>query len=88
MALRIIISGDVQGVFFRAFVKSRAHELGLRGFVRNLSNGDVEVVVQGPKEQIDELIKKCKNGPDIADVKDMKISEIKDQEFFTFEIKH
>lgn len=88
MAIRIIISGEVQGVLFRSFVKSRANELGLRGFVRNLEDGDVEIVVQGPKEAIDELLKKCSKGPEIAVVKNMTTKKVDDQDFSGFEIKY
>lgn len=88
MAIRIIISGEVQGVLFRSFVKSRANELGLRGFVRNLEDGDVEIVVQGPKEAIDELLKKCSKGPEIAVVKNMTTKKVDDRDFSGFEIKY
>ena len=86
MAIKIIISGDVQGILFRAFLKSRALELGLRGTVQNLPDGSVEVIAQGPQDALDELIKKCWKGPALANVKDVKVKKQKDQEFDTFSI--
>ncbi|MFC1728333.1 acylphosphatase [Nanoarchaeota archaeon] len=88
MALRIIITGNVQGVFFRTFIRSRANELGLRGLVRNLEDGTVEVIVQGQKEALDELLKKCKKGPLIARVDKIETKKVEDQDFSSFEIKY
>ena len=51
-AAKIIVKGTVQGIYFRQFVKEHADNLKLRGFCRNLDNGDVEVIVEGEKERI------------------------------------
>ena len=59
---RIIVSGIVQGVGFRWFVQDVAMNLGLYGTVRNLYNGDVEVLVEGEKVIIQEMIDKLKKG--------------------------
>ena len=45
--ISLIVSGKVQGVFFRANLKNKATELGLKGYAKNLPNGDAEVVAQG-----------------------------------------
>ncbi len=52
----IYFYGRVQGVGFRYYSVNKAHQLGLTGWVRNLSDGSVEMEVQGPEEKIDELI--------------------------------
>ena len=84
----LIISGKVQGVFYRASCQKIAQELGLTGWVKNLSDGSVEVLAQGEKEKIEKLIEWCKKGPPGARVSDVKV-EWKEQEkkFFSFDIK-
>jgi len=87
----IIVSGFVQGVFFRAFVREKAKALGLKGFVENLDSGyDVKVVVAGDKKKIEELIGLLKIGPPKAKVKSIKISffSFKENEFNDFKIKY
>jgi acylphosphatase len=65
----ILISGYVQGVGFRRFVQKEANKLKLSGWVRNLQDRRVEVLVQGERSKIDKLIKKCERGPMLAQVK-------------------
>ncbi len=71
--IHLIVSGRVQGVFFRAKTKDTARLLGLKGFVRNLGNGDVEIIAQGEQNELQKLIKFCKTGPPGADVRDINI---------------
>ncbi|HEB01883.1 MAG TPA: acylphosphatase [Nitrospirae bacterium] len=59
----VIFSGRVQGVFFRSFTEETACGLGLKGWVRNLSEGSVEAVFEGDRDRIAEAIKKCSKGP-------------------------
>jgi len=84
--LKINISGTVQGVFFRQFIKDKADELGVRGFIRNLENGDVEVVVEGKDETVNQFLHICRNGPPHSDVKEVQSREIKYQGFQEFRI--
>ena len=83
-SIHLIISGKVQGVFFRANVKKRAQELNLRGYAKNLDDGNVEVAAEGDENKINELIKFIKKGPGIAKVKDIKIKETKQNNFENF----
>jgi acylphosphatase len=69
----ILVSGFVQGVCYRWFVEKKANSLGLTGYVKNLYDGRVEVVVEGERGLIEELIKMIKIGPPAADVRDIKI---------------
>lgn len=69
----VMISGRVQGVFFRAFARESALQLGLRGFVRNVPSGEVETVVEGDEEKISKLIDALKKGPPASRVEDVKI---------------
>ena len=87
-ANKIIIKGTVQGMFFRSFIKENADALGLRGFVRNLDSGDVEVIVEGEIENVDQMHEVCKQGPKHAVVKGLEITEIPFQDFQEFKILH
>jgi acylphosphatase len=64
--LHATFKGNVQGVFFRKTVKRHAESLGLRGYARNLENGDVEAVAQGAKESLELWIQAIQNDPGIA----------------------
>ncbi|MBI5060853.1 MAG: acylphosphatase [Candidatus Aenigmarchaeota archaeon] len=72
-AAHIFVSGRVQGVFYRSFVKHEATKLGLRGFVRNLRDGRIEVWVEGLDDRMFEMTKKIKAGPEDATVSSVEI---------------
>lgn len=82
--LKLFISGIVQGVFFRKSVEDKAKELELKGFVRNLDDGRVEVVVEGKDENVNEMVKACKQGLPHSEVKSLTTEEIKHQGFSGF----
>jgi acylphosphatase len=66
------VQGRVQGVGFRYFVIQRAVQLGLRGYVRNKSDGSVEVVAQGPRPALERLVTQLWQGPSGAYVRDVQ----------------
>lgn len=66
--VHLVIQGRVQGVGFRYFVMRRAQELDLTGWVRNLANGDVEAEAEGPRESLDRLVERVREGPAAARV--------------------
>lgn len=68
----IIISGRVQGVYFRGHVKKMAESMGLDGWVRNLSDGKVEAVFEGETEDVRRMVTWCNTGPPAARVDDVK----------------
>jgi len=68
------IYGRVQGVFFRSYVARHARKLGLVGYVCNLANGSVEVMVEGESRQLEKLIDLMKIGPAAARIDDYKIN--------------
>ncbi len=74
-AVRVRISGRVQGVGFRAWVLHRAIELDLHGWVRNLTDGRVEILLSGPEPAITALIDLCWSGPSASAVTDVVLSE-------------
>ncbi|OLD12804.1 MAG: acylphosphatase [Crenarchaeota archaeon 13_1_40CM_2_52_14] len=70
---RVLISGLVQGVFFRREISYLARQLGVTGWTRNLSDGSVEVIAEGDKEAIDKLIQFCRVGPSGARVRNVSV---------------
>lgn len=70
----ILVSGLVQGVFFRDHTQRWASSLSLTGWVRNLRDRRVEVLAEGDKEKINELISKLKEGPPLAQVDEVNVS--------------
>ena len=84
-----MISGLVQGVLFRREITSLARRLDVTGWVRNLSDGRVEVIAEGDKEKLDELVQFCRVGPSGARVENIGLdwSDVKG-EFRGFRITH
>jgi len=88
VGVHIIVRGVVQGVGFRFFVHRVARELNLRGYVRNLYDGSVEIEAEGERGLIEELIKRVKVGPPLSSVRDLKIEWKKYQnKYNSFEIR-
>ncbi|MBN1447188.1 MAG: acylphosphatase [Bacteroidetes bacterium] len=82
------ISGLVQGVGFRYFVLTRARMLGLRGFVRNLYTGDVEVAAQGGDGTLSDFLKELRMGPRSAQVQKVRVEWLDaDDMYNNFEIR-
>jgi acylphosphatase len=71
--LHAIVTGYVQGVGFRYFVVHKAQTLGLRGYARNLSDGSVEVLAQGPRSTLESLLTELRRGPSAAEVSDVAV---------------
>jgi acylphosphatase len=69
----ILISGRVQGVLFRDFTQRWASSLGLKGWVKNVVGGRVEVLVEGEKDKINQMIGKLRQGPQMARVDDVEL---------------
>jgi acylphosphatase len=84
-----LISGTVQGVFFRREVTRVARRIGVTGWVRNLPDGSVEVIAEGDTQKLDELVQFCRIGPSGARVKNVGVewSDFKG-EFRGFRITH
>jgi acylphosphatase len=71
----LLIQGRVQGVGFRANTRRRANRLNLRGWVRNMRNGDVEIIVEGPEVEVDRFIAWCHRGPTSAYVSKVNVEK-------------
>lgn len=86
--IHMTVSGRVQGVFYRDTVRRKAYEIGVKGYVRNLSNGDVEIIAEGNDNQLRELVEFCKNDPGYSKVGEVKVKEEKvSGEFSEFEVR-
>lgn len=83
----ISVTGKVHGVFYRQGTLEIADQLGLKGFVRNESNGDVYLEAEGGEAQLQKMVEWCKVGPPRAHVSEVKISESELKGFTLFEIR-
>ncbi len=72
--VHLLISGKVQGVYYRSSACEEARVLGLRGMVRNLPGGQVELVAEGEEAALDRLIAWCQMGPPAAQVAQVKVT--------------
>jgi acylphosphatase len=72
---RLLVSGRVQGVFYRGWTEHNAGALGLNGWVRNLSSGEVEILAAGPEDAVEELIRRCRQGPPAARIDGIEVSD-------------
>jgi len=83
----IIVSGRVQGVYFRAFTQKQARQLNISGYAKNLPNGDVEIMACGERLPLEQLIDWCHKGPVLAKVNAVKTQPLSPENTFTgFEI--
>ena len=85
----IIVRGRVQGVGFRYYTEKQAETFGLTGWVKNLANGSVQVMVQGEKAEIDTFVDFLRVGPTLSRVSDVSVSRVETNENFNeFRIKY
>lgn len=86
--VRALVSGRVQGVFYRASTHEQAISLELKGWVRNLENGQVEWVAEGPESLLKQLIEWCRTGPPAARVDAVEATwHEASGEFTSFEVR-
>ena len=86
MSVHLVVSGRVQGVWFRAGTREQALQHGLCGWVKNCSNGTVEIHAEGEKEALEHFIDWCRKGPPAARVTALDIEWVVSQFLKTFEI--
>jgi acylphosphatase len=72
---RVVVKGDVQGVFFRDSTREEAEARGVSGSVTNRSDGAVEAVFEGTREAVDAMVAFCREGPSRAQVEDVEVTE-------------
>lgn len=81
----LVITGRVQGVFYRGWMKEQASALGIDGWVRNRPEGSVEAVVAGAPEAVEAIIARCRQGPSAARVDHIAINEASAEDLEGFE---
>ena len=84
--MHVLIKGKVQGVFYRATAKKVADTFGLKGWVRNTKEGNVELVITGEENAIDKMLAWCRTGPTDAKVTEVIADTINEEIFNTFSI--
>ncbi|HIC45613.1 MAG TPA: acylphosphatase [Methylophaga aminisulfidivorans] len=83
-----LISGRVQGVSYRYSAQQQAHKLGVTGWVRNLADGPVELLIQGEAQQLEDMLNWANQGPRFAEVTTIEVTEQSANLTFTdFEIR-
>lgn len=87
-SVRLYINGSVQGVFFRDFIKQNAEKQDVKGFVRNLEDGRIEVFLEGDPDKVNSMIELCKKGPKHSQIKNVEIKTEKFQDFRNFKVLH
>ena len=82
-----MVSGRVQGVFFRDTTRRRAESAGLAGWVRNRPDGAVEAVFEGDPAAVDELVEFCRRGPSRAEVASVEVTDEEPERLGGFQVR-
>jgi acylphosphatase len=85
--VRVVISGMVQGVFFRQMASEHAHRLGVVGWIRNRSDGNVEAVFEGLEQAVDEIVAWCHEGSPWSRVEKVEVTAEEPEGLETFRIR-
>jgi acylphosphatase len=83
----IFVSGNVQGVFFRQETRDRARTRGVAGWVKNLPDGRVEAVFEGPEVVVEQMVEWCRQGPRWAEVADVEVTREEPEGLDAFEVR-
>ena len=87
-SVRLYVEGVVQGVFFRSFIKENAERYDVKGFVRNLEDGRIEIFLEGNSENVNKMMELTKKGPKHSQIKKVTAKPEKFQDFKNFKILH
>ena len=87
-SVRLYVDGTVQGVFFRIFIKENAERYNVKGFVRNLDDGRIEVFLEGDTDNVNKMIELSKKGPKHAQIRNVEIKPERFQDLKVFKILH
>lgn len=86
-AAHLVISGRVQGVWYRASAREAAMRIGVTGWVRNLPNGDVEAFAEGDRDDLERFIEWCRQGPPHARVERVDVRRTEPERHAAFQIR-
>ena len=87
-SVRLYISGAVQGIFYVSFVKQNAEKLDVKGFLRNLEDGRIEIFLEGQIENVKKMMDLCSVGPKHSQIRNVEVKEEKYQELKSFKVLH
>ena len=87
MRSRVVVSGLVQGVFFRDTVRNAAEREGLGGWVRNKPDGTLEAVLEGDAEPVERVVALCREGPPAAEVRKVEVFDEPEEGLESFRIR-
>ncbi len=87
IAKHLIITGHVQGVFYRATAEQVALKIGLRGWIQNNASGSVEAHIEGEDAVIEQFIDWCHHGPDKAEVENVQVTDCEPENCSSFEVR-
>jgi acylphosphatase len=88
IARHVSVTGRVQGVFFRAWARDQAIELGITGWVRNCPDGRVDLHIEGDEAAVEQLIERLHRGPPAAQVEDVHVWQVEVFDYDDFEVRH
>ena len=87
IARHVRVSGQVQGVFYRAWAQGQARELALSGWIRNCPDGSVEAHLQGEQDAVERMIERMRSGPSNARVDDVDVEQAASEGAGRFELR-
>ena len=89
-SIRFVVHGKVQGVFYRKFVAQKLRQMGIRGYVRNLPDGTVEVVVRATEEELEAIRRALEEGSPLSEVERIEMEYLDDDDLLYdgFEIRY
>jgi acylphosphatase len=85
-AVRIYITGSMQGIFFKEFIRSSAISHNVKGFLRVLEDSRIEIFIEGDSKEVDAMIEICSKGPKYAKIRKVEQKEERLQDFKEFKI--
>jgi acylphosphatase len=88
IARHVSVTGRVQGVFFRAWMRDQAIALGVTGWVRNCPDGRVDSHIEGEEAAVEQLIERMRKGPPAAKVEDVHVWDVELFDYDDFEVRH
>ncbi len=88
VARHVSVTGRVQGVFFRAWMREQATELGVTGWVRNCPDGRVDSHVEGEQAAVERIVERLRSGPPAARVEDVRLWDVELCDYDGFEVRH
>ena len=85
-SVRLYVSGFIQGIFYRSYIKDNAERLNVKGFVRSLEDNRVEVFLEGNLDDVNKMIELCRKGIKSTEIKNIEIKDERFQDFKNFQI--